>query len=434
MRGAGAHTTAPALPLVYLLTAASAFVLASLGIVVIAPALAGHYYQPRVLALTHTVTLGWITLAILGATYQLLPLVLGRPLASERVARWQLVLLAGGIFGMVSHFWIGQWSGLAWAGGLVAVGVAMHVANVVATLRGLARWAFTARLVAGALVGLSATTAFGLALGIDKLLHVLGGDAFGNLHAHVHLGLLGWVLPTILGVAARVYPMFLSAREPGGWPGTLQIGGLALGAPSVVAGLATGTRALVALGAVAVGAAIAGHLVWMWTIVRASRRGTLDWPLTFALTGTAFLVPATVMGVALALDWLAGPRLALVYAVLALGGWVSLTIVGMMLKIVPFLVWFRTYGPMLGRASVPTLANISSPATERLAYALLVPGVVLLAIGVGLGEVTVIRFAGALMFAGALGFAAAIARVVLHLRAARSLTASGAPSVQVRVS
>ena len=64
--------------------------LAALGVVWLAPELAGHYYHPRVVALTHTVTLGWITLAIMGASYQMIPVVLERPVWSERLARWQL--------------------------------------------------------------------------------------------------------------------------------------------------------------------------------------------------------------------------------------------------------------------------------------------------------------------------------------------------------
>ena len=80
----------PLVPLAYLTCAASAFLAAALGIGWLAPDLASHYYQPRVLALTHTVTLGWITLAIMGASYQLIPIVLERPVWSERLARWQL--------------------------------------------------------------------------------------------------------------------------------------------------------------------------------------------------------------------------------------------------------------------------------------------------------------------------------------------------------
>src|SRR5262249_23677829 len=59
------------IPLGYLTCAAAAFLAAAAGIVWLAPDLAGHYYHPRVLALTHTVTLGWITIAIMGASYQL---------------------------------------------------------------------------------------------------------------------------------------------------------------------------------------------------------------------------------------------------------------------------------------------------------------------------------------------------------------------------
>jgi hypothetical protein len=68
-----------ALPLGYLGAAAVAFVLAALALPGLGPTLAGHYYQPRLLALTHVIALGWITLAILGATYQLVPVVIERP-------------------------------------------------------------------------------------------------------------------------------------------------------------------------------------------------------------------------------------------------------------------------------------------------------------------------------------------------------------------
>ena len=44
-----------------------AFVLAGLVLPWLAAELAGHYYQPHILALTHTLTLGWITLSIVAS-------------------------------------------------------------------------------------------------------------------------------------------------------------------------------------------------------------------------------------------------------------------------------------------------------------------------------------------------------------------------------
>lgn len=402
-------------PLAYLLVAAASFVTATLGVVWLAPELTGHYYHPRVLALTHTVTLGWITVTIFGASYQLIPVVLERPLWSERVARWQLGALMVGLGGLIPHFFIAQWSGLAWAAALVAAAATAHLVNVALTLRGLPAWSFTARLVAFAHVGLALTAISGALLGLDRAWKFLPGGALANAHAHAHLALLGWVLPMVAGVAARVYPMFLLAREPRGRAGAVQLGGLALGVPALVIGLAAGIAALVAAGALAIAAAAAAHVVWIAGMVRTRKRPQLDWPLRFVLTGTAFAVPAMALGLALALDVTGGPRIALAYFTLILGGWASLTIAGMMLKIVPFLVWYRVYGPRVGRMPVPTLAELSPARFESVAYWLLGGGVLALAIALALGDLAAIRGAGVVLAAGAVAFATALGHVMVHL-------------------
>ncbi len=403
------------LPLRYLVAAAGAFVLAALSLPWLAPELAGHYYQPRILALTHTVTLGWITLTIMGASYQIIPIVLERPIWSERLGRWQFVMLAAGIVGMVGHFFIGEWSGLLWGAGLVGIGTVAHLVNVVMSVRGLRQWTFTARLVALALVGFALTLLFGLALAADHVWKFLPPATLPLIHAHIHLALLGGVLPMVIGVAARVYPMFLLAREPGGWPGRAQLWGIGLGVPAVVIGILT-SRWLLAAGALAVTGAVVGHGLWVLGMARTAKRPRLDWGLRLVLAGALFLAPATLLGLALALDVASGPRLALAYAVLTLGGWASLTIAGMMLKIVPFLVWYRAYSPHVGRIPVPTLAQLSSSPVEGLACVLLTVGMAALAVAMVVGEVSGIRAVGLIVAAGALAFAATLARVLGHLR------------------
>ncbi|HME95525.1 MAG TPA: hypothetical protein VKN16_15065 [Methylomirabilota bacterium] len=405
----------PLLPLAYLVCAAAAFLLASIGVAWLAPELAGHYYHPHLLALTHTVTLGWITLAIMGASYQLIPIVLERPIWSERLARWQLVILVLAVLGMVPHFYLGTWPGLAGAAALLAVGVVLYLLNVGLSLRGFSQWTLTARLVTVGYAGLAATTLFGLTLAVNRIWPFLPSEFFPTLHAHVQLALLGWVTPMILGVAARVYPMFLLAPTPRRWASRWQLWGLALGVPSVVAGLLIGLSVLLVAGALAVAAAALAHASWVLDTARSRKRPGLDWGLRFVLTATAFVVPASGLGLALATGALSGPRAALAYAVVVLGGWASLTIVGMMLKIVPFLVWYRAYSPRAGRERVPSLVQISSPRLEALAYALLTGGVGLLAVAVSFGEAAWIRAAGLALALGAAAFAAALGRILGHL-------------------
>jgi len=381
------------LPLSYLGAAAAAFVAAMAALPWLAPELGGHYYHPRVLALTHAITLGWITMSILGASYQLIPIVLQRPLWSERLARWQLGLLLIGVIGMIAHFWIGTWPALASAAALVGLGAGMHVVNVVLSLHDFDRWTFTARLVVLGHVGLSLTVVFGFALALNHLWFFLPRAFFPSLHAHIHLALAWWIAPMLMGVSARVYPMFLLTPEPRGWPGRMQLWGLAVGAPVLVTGL----------------------VVWVISMARGRKRPGLDWGLRFVLAAAGFLPLGTVLGLALAFDLLSGPRVALAYAVLVLGGWASLSIVGMMLKIVPFLVWYRVYSQQLGRVQVPTLAALGWPAAEAAAWVLLTAGVLALALAAAWGRADIIAGSGLVLAMGALAFAASLGHALLHL-------------------
>jgi len=427
IRPAGGRPPSVLLPLGYLGTAAGAFLLAALALPWMAADLAGHYYHPHVLALTHTVALGWISLTIMGASYQLLPIVLERPIWSERLARWQLPVLAVGIAGMVGHFWIGQWSGLLWGAGIVALGVGGHVLNIGLSVRGLARWTFTARCFVLALLGLGLTVALGLMLAANRLWGFLPATVFPALHAHLHLALLGWIAPMVLGVAARVYPMFLLAREPAGPVATVQLWGLGLGVPGVTLGLLVAPWLLVP-SALAVAGALVAHGAWIVGTVRSRKRPALDWGLRFVLTGAIFLVPGTVLGLGFALGVLSGPRAGFAYVAVVFGGWVSLTIVGMMLKIIPFLVWYRVYGPQVGRAAVPSLAQLSWRRAEAAAYVCLVGGTAALAVALAAGQPLAIAGAGGVIAVGALAFVGVLARVLVHLGRKASSPAAPAPS------
>ena len=150
-------------------------------------------------------------------------------------------------------------------------------------------------------------------------------------------------------------------------------------------------------------------------MARARKRPGLDWGLRFVLAAAGFLPLGTVLGLALAFDRLSGPRVTLAYAVLVLGGWASLSIVGMMLKIVPFLVWYRVYSQQLGRVQVPTLAALGWPAAEAAAWVLLTAGVLALALAAAWGRADIIAGSGLVLAMGALAFAASLGYALLHL-------------------
>jgi hypothetical protein len=213
--------------------------------------------------------------------------------------------------------------------------------------------------------------------------------------------------------------MFLLVDEPKGWGVWVQVWGMALGVPGVTLALLTESRLLPAA-ALAVAAAGGAFILQTVRMTRERRRPQLDWGLRFVLTGAAFLVPTAALGLGFAFGWLRDPRLASAYGVVALGGWISLTIVGMLLKIVPFLVWYRTFAGRAGREPVPTPAQLSWPAAEGASYGLLTLGIMALALAVAAASPTGIRLGGIALSAGALLLVVALVRIVPGARYVRT--------------
>src|SRR5665213_1274451 len=69
-------------------------------------AFTGHYFHPQILAITHMAALGWGTMIIFGASYQLIPVVLETELYSEKLAWISFSLFLPGMIALVYSFWI----------------------------------------------------------------------------------------------------------------------------------------------------------------------------------------------------------------------------------------------------------------------------------------------------------------------------------------
>ena len=76
---------------------------------------AGFFYHPRMLAVVHLVTLGWIGGSVLGSIHIVGPLALRMPLRATRGDLAGFAAFAVGMLGMVSHFWLDTPNGMAWS-------------------------------------------------------------------------------------------------------------------------------------------------------------------------------------------------------------------------------------------------------------------------------------------------------------------------------
>lgn len=404
--------------------------------------LASYHYNQYVVAATHLFVLGFICTIVMGAMYQLVPVALETRLFSERLAKWQFAFHVIGVAGMVWMFWRWDLKQVGHFGSAVGVGVVLFVYNIGRTLRRVPRWNLVATGIASALAWLSCAVLAGLAVAAAKCtydsaetmtpanplwaaLKALQGtahfvnrfDALGVMHAHAHLGVVGFFVMMIIAVSYKLAPMFLLSElqnERRARLGIWLLNAALTGLFVTITLRSPWKLAFAALTATAVGV----YLVEMRAIVRARKRRVIDWGLRYYLTALGLLACLAILGVLLALPVLPVTefmaQLETVYGFLGIVGVVTFTILGFLYKIVPFIVWYHSYSRQVGRHKVPSLADLYSERLQVIGYWLFLGGLGVAATGAACMQESVVRAGVIGLLASLVVFAANLGKMLGH--------------------
>jgi hypothetical protein len=238
------------------------------------------------------------------------------------------------------------------------------------------------------------------------------------LRAHAHLGLGGFFLTLLQGATFQLVPMFTMADvcRPRWIAAGLCL--TQLGLFALAPGLAWNSRLLTAAGGLLVTAGIGCSGEALVATLRSRRRRVLDPALKAFSAGAGVLAVAAVGGLVLVMlpggtSW-AG-RGGTAYGMTIIAGALSFMILGMLCKIVPFLVWMKAYGPRAGRQPVPQATALGSRVLEHAWIA--THGVALLILGAAVvaGSERLAATGAIALAAAAAVFLANIARVGRHL-------------------
>ena len=407
-------------------------------------------FDPTTLAAVHLVTIGWLSLLMLGALHQFVPVIATRQLLSDRAPALTLAGVAGGLALMVVGFLAlpgGPWSGLGPAaaalptgGAAVVAGVGIALVNLGVTLCRSRPLPLSARYVAAGLAFLAATVlmgltlAFGLAAPTALPAWLVAPVAGHGLPLHLLAGIAGWFTLTAMGVALKLLSMFTLAPEERGRAGeaawALSFGGLTVAwLAGIGKAFAPGAPLAPAETAGLIGAAggVALFLIDMARMYGARRRRSLELNARFGAVALAFLGLTLA---AWAAAWAAGAPLAayppVVY--LALFGWLSGLGLSQLYKIVPFLTWIERYGRRMGRERVPLVQDLVNEPRATPFFAAYFAAVVGGAAGLALGQPAVFRLAALV----SLGAVAGIGRELLSSRTVEPAPAPPAARPGVR--
>lgn len=348
--------------------------------------------EPNTLAVVHLITIGWLSVMMLGALYQFVPVITSTTLYSQRLPILSYAALIVGLAAMVAGFL--ALGGVTWlhvaclpvGGALVVAGLALGALNVGVTLWRARPLGLPARFAAlglgflllTGLVGLGFALAFALPDPPDWLIELLAQ----GLMVHVLGGLGGWLTLTAMGVSYRLLSMFMLAPEEPDrtthfalW---LTAGGLLWYTLAGLAAIAMQARpGMIA----APGAAVAfiGALFYLVDMVRLYRtRARRHLELNSITAGAALaLFGCALIGTAVAAAFGQLERCAPALGYLFVFGWLSGLGLSQLYKIVPFMTWLDVFGKKLGKGPVPRvqdMVNERRAAPWFVLYFLAVPG------------------------------------------------------------
>ena len=376
-------------------------------------------WAPQTLALAHAGTLGVLAMAMIGALYQMTPVIAGTPVPFTRVAHLVHVFLLAGLAGFLWRLLGGPVFAMSVA--IISLTIAF-VAFLLPLGWALARPATQNETVQGmrlAVVSLAVVTLIGLLMARGY-----AGDNFSAarvlwVQIHLTLALLGWVGGLIMSVSWQVIPMFYLAppasKNTMRWLFGLLLCGLVLPFAAIFAdGQSSGLlppKQLAALGAVP--AALVVWLIHPALILRnisLRKRKRSDASLLFWRTG---LISALLMiPITLAALWLPEPRWQILFGWVAIWGWAAMIMHGMLSRIVPFLVWFHRYSPRVGLEPVPSMRSLLSQRQIQTGFALHLSSLVLGVAAILLKVEILAQLTGLMLVATAISLGSMLVHVI----------------------
>lgn len=400
--------------------AAVAFLVANILLLLSATGLIKHYFHPYTLAITHIMALGWGTMMILGASHQLVPVLIEGKLYSNKLAYTSFILAAAGIPLLAYGFYVFDMGWPAkWGGRLLIVAIIAYLINLAVSMVKSRNENVHAVFVFTAVVWLLATATVGLMLVYNFTYPLLPKNSLDYLPLHAHIGIVGWFLLLIIGVGSRLIPMFLISKynntQQLWWMYGLINGGLLA---FIFIFLYADTGWLLLFPLLAVAAAILLFVNFCYLSYRQRIRKKVDEQMEVSLLSVLMmLLPVIFLIIIIALLIMLpkeNSSLLITYGFIIFFGWITAIILGMTFKTLPFIVWNKVYHHLAGKGKTPNPKDLFSNTVFKWMSVFYIAGFVLFILGLLLHYAIVLQLAAALLVLTALLYNWNVIKLLLH--------------------
>jgi hypothetical protein len=356
------------------------------------------YEQMNVAGWMHLFLLGFVMMVIFGAMAQLVPVVLeaGHAVVDVYYVIYPLLLVGTSL--MVFGFWLLP-SMLPYGGLLVLVAMVIFAVENIATLKKTSIRTLTISTVAwsnGYLL-LGILTGFAIALGLSGNFDI---NVPLMLKAHVYAVLGGYVILTIIGLSLILIPMFSLAHGFEETAINRAFYCVITGVGIVFVGALSSQEWLMYLGYVINTVGVLFYIWQMTIIAKLTVRKELDIWAKSMIFAFGTLILSILLGLIYFISGIESILHASVWFLVL--GFISSMITGHLYKIVPFLVWFERFAPLVGKEKVPMLHEMYSKEGAAMMFWFTASGVLLGGLGLIFESDMVFKAGASFLFTGAI--------------------------------
>ena len=380
--------------------------------------LTGNYFEAHLLAITHIAALGWGVMIIMGALYQLIPVVFEVGLFSERLAKFTFALFGISVLWMVHVFWTNAFIKIMPVVSILMFSaVILFIINVVAsTLRSRKR-TMQSYYIWAAMFWLFLTALFGLLMALNYKYGFLSHSHLEFLRMHASMGVLGWFTGLIIGIGSLLLPMFFVSHQLNEhymkwsfYAFQTGISGLILNWYFLNLPLLTAIFWLFIVSGITL------FLLYAHQSYKKRMRKKLDAGMKQSVLSMLFLIVPVIIGTTsfFIKDGLWQMRFEILYIFSFLFMFISALILGQTYKTIPFIIWLDRYQSWVGKVKTPLPRELYSERIADIHFYTYLIAVAALVTGILSGNTLILKTGSIFMLLTAFIYNINLVKIVFH--------------------
>lgn len=317
------------------------------------------YFNTKLIAITHIAVLGWASMIVFGALYQLVPVVFETALFSEKLAKITFWFSCFSVLFLSYSFWVGSYVELLpYASVCMFFSLLLFVVNIGLTYSNAGLKNIKSTFVITSVLWLLITELIGTIIALNFKFNFLTEIHLHYLKIHATVGLIGWFVLLIIGVGSTLIPMFLISHELKEKKLTFAYylinGGLII---AILNWFLFQNSIVDYLIPTLIIAGILFFISFIYDSYKKRLRKKLDVGMQYSMLAIAavfmpfVLIGFIVLNTAIEVEFLY--RIVTFYGFSIIFGLITTLILGQTYKTLPFIVWLNKYQKLVGKTKTP---------------------------------------------------------------------------------